>query len=71
MPIWCISFMVLMIFGRRMWKSFKRFMLLLYMPPHTHVEMTVRGATCHPCAFIASSSGLYSSFFVCMACFIY
>ena len=43
--IWCISFMVLSIIGRGLRRSFKRFMLLLCMPPHTHVEMTVRGAT--------------------------
>ena len=46
MGIWCISFMVLLIIGRGMRRSFKRFMLLLCMPPHTHVEMTVRGVTC-------------------------
>ena len=61
----------ILIFGKGMQRSFRRFVLLLCMPPRTPTVMMVRGATCHPWALIASIIGLNLSVLGCMACSAY
>ena len=42
-------------------------MLLVWMAPHTPVEIPMRDLIFQPCALIAFTNGLYLSSFVCMA----
>lgn len=57
--IWCISVMVFFIHFIGIMRSFNCLMLMVCISPLTPIVMMINNCTCHPCALIASMSGLY------------